>query len=138
MSVGRICVREVWTAQRGESIRQAAQRMAKANVGTLVVLDDDRRPVGIVTDRDAMTRCVAESLDPDGTTVGAIMSGSLTVTREETPIEDALSQMAGAHVRRMPVVDAEGRLVGIVTLDDVIDLLAEEAKTLGRVLRDSR
>lgn len=137
MSVGKICVRQVWIAEPEESVRQAAERMATQEVGTVVVLDPDRKPVGILTDRDVMIRCVVDGLDPDRTTVGEIMSSPVAMTREDTPIEDALSQMASCHARRMPVVDADSRLVGIVALDDVMDLLAEETTTLGRLLRRS-
>ena len=60
MSAGRVCVREVLVATPEESVREAARRMQKADVGSLVVLDPDRRPVGILTDRDVALRCVAE------------------------------------------------------------------------------
>jgi len=138
MSIGRICVREVWTAESGETIREAARRMVRHAVGSLVVLDDDKKPIGILTDRDAMTRCIADGLNPDTATVGELMSSPVTMVHEETPIEDALVQMASCQVRRMPVVDQRSQLVGIVALDDVIDLVAEEASTLGRLLRERR
>lgn len=138
MSVGKICVREVWTAESGETIRAAARRMVEGHVGSLVVLDDGRKPIGILTDRDAITRCIADGLNADTTTVGELMSSPVTMVREGTPIEDALEQMASCHVGRMPVVDDRGHLVGILALDDVIDLIAEETTTLGRLLRNRR
>ncbi len=137
MSVGRICVREVFLARPDESAEAAAQRMVKEGVGTLVVLDADRRPIGLVTDRDLMARCVAEGLQPATTPVHAVMSAPLALVRETTPIEDALSRMVSLRVRRLPVVDAEERLTGILALDDVLDLLGEEMAAVGRAVRRS-
>ena len=70
MSVGRICTREVDLAQMDESVWQAAERMHQRAVGTLVVIDDDKKPIGIVTDRDLVERVLAKFLDPGATTVG--------------------------------------------------------------------
>jgi len=138
MSIGRICVRDVWTAEPGESIRDAARRMADQGVGTLVVLDEKRIPVGILTDRDVATRCVVEGLDPDRTTVSELMTTPVVMVREDAAIEDVLVQMASCRVRRMPVVNARSELEGIVAVDDIVDLLAEETSTLGRLLSRTR
>jgi CBS domain-containing protein len=135
MSAGALCVRSVQIAEVGESVRAVAQRLAKEDVGTVVILGAAKRPVGIVTDRDVVLRCVAERRDPDATSVGAVMTAPPTCVHESTPIEDALARMAGAHVRRLVVVDTSGQLVGILALDDVLELLAEEATTVGRLLR---
>lgn len=134
MSAGAVCVRSVQIASPQESVREVARRMAKAGVGTVVVLGDDKQPVGILTDRDVALRCVAEQRDPDATRVGAVMTAPATCIPESTPIEDALSRMAGLQVRRLVVVDAKRHLVGILALDDVLELLAEEAVTIGRLL----
>jgi CBS domain-containing protein len=134
MSVGSICVRSVEIASPDESVRAVTGRMAKADVGTVVVLGEAKRPVGILTDRDVVLRCVAEKRDPDFTEVGAVMTTPATCVHESTPIEAALSRMAGAHVRRVVVVDEKEHLVGILALDDVLELLAEEAATIGRLL----
>jgi CBS domain-containing protein len=134
MSVGRICVRRVVIASHGESVRAAAERMLAEDIGALVVLDAERRPVGIVTDRDLVARCIAARQDPEKTTVGDVMSKPTARVLESTPIEDALGEMLRAGARRLPVVDDEGRLVGILALDDVIELLAEETATIGRLL----
>ena len=134
MSVGAICVRSVEIASPDESVRTVALRMANAGVGTVIVLGEGKRPVGILTDRDVALRCVAEKRDPDSTEVGAAMTAPPTCVHESTPIEDALARMAGSHVRRLVVVDDEERLVGVLALDDVLELLAEEATTIGRLL----
>lgn len=135
MSAGKLCSRDVVAADSGEKVRIAARRMAEHNVGTVVVVDEDRRPTGMVTDRDIAIRCVAEQRDPDGTTVWDVMTQPVHVIREDLPIDEALSKMAVAGNRRLPVVDDEGRLAGLLALDDVLDLLTEEAGMIGALLR---
>ena len=134
MTVGRICVRTVQTASPDETVLEAARRMAREKTGTLVVLDLERLPIGILSDRDVMVRCVAEGKDASSTAVSELMSTPVASVRDSMPIEEALAQMATCRVRRVPVVDNDDRLVGILALDDVIELLAEEAGTIGRLL----
>jgi signal-transduction protein with cAMP-binding, CBS, and nucleotidyltransferase domain len=134
MSVGKICIRRVVIASHGESLREAAGRMVAEDVGALVVLDAEKRPIGIVTDRDLVARCIAEGRDPARSTVGDVMSKPAARVHEGTAIEDALVEMMRARARRLPVVDDAGRLVGILALDDVLELLAEETATIGRLL----
>jgi CBS domain-containing protein len=105
------------------------------NVGTLVVLGGDRRPVGFVTDRDLMFHCIAEGRDPAGTPLEAIMAVPVVTVSEDLPIDDALARMAETHVRRLAVVDRAGCLAGLLALDDVLDLLSEEFTMIGRLLR---
>ncbi len=135
MSAGRICVRTVHIASPDESVREAARRMREADVGTLVVVDDKRNPLGVVTDRDVTLRCVAASRDPDATPVAAVMTAPAHCVSEATAIEEALGCMAGRGARRLVVTDDAGRLVGILALDDVLELLVEEAEVIGRLLR---
>jgi len=137
MSVGRICVRTVHVAEPGENAREAARRMANKGVGTLIVLDQDRRPVGFVTDRDLMFHCVAEGRDPNLTTLETVMSAPVVTAADDLPIEDALARMAETRVRRLAIVDAAGHLVGLLALDDVLELFAEEFAAIGRLLRGS-
>jgi len=137
MSAGRIAVRAVQVVGPGESAREAARRMVTEGVGTLVVLGGDRRPVGFVTDRDLMFHCVAEGRDPARTKVEAIMATPVVTVPEDLPIEDALVRMAETRVRRLAVVDRAGCLAGVLALDDVLELLAEEFGTIGRLLRGS-
>jgi CBS domain-containing protein len=135
MSVGAICVRSVQVATPEERLRPVVRRMAQADAGSVVVLGPDRRPVGILTDRDVALRCVARGLDPDATEVGVVMTAPVTCVDESTPIESALTRMLGIHARRLAVVDDAGQLVGILALDDVLELLAEELTTVGKLLR---
>ena len=138
MTVGRICTRTTHLADPHETVRTAARRMEDVNVGTLVVLDVNRRPIGIVTDRDLVLRCVARGLDPDETTVSQVMSAPPRCVVETAPIEDAMAILRRASVRRLPVVDDDGRLEGIVSVDDVVELLVEELEHLGRIVGCAR
>ncbi|KAA5539738.1 CBS domain-containing protein [Roseiconus nitratireducens] len=135
MSVGRICTREVDLAETGESVQDAANRMGERRVGSLVVIDDDRSPVGIVTDRDIAIRVAGRGLDPAMTEVAAIMTELPESVREDTPIETAIRIMRSGPYRRLPVVDDQEHLLGLITLDDVLDLLCEEFEEIGELLR---
>ena len=135
MSAGKICTRITHTATVDEAARAGAARMAQHGVGTLVVIDEKSRPIGLLTDRDLAIRVVAEGLDAESATVGEIMSKPVHSVGVDAAIESALSGMAGAGVRRAVVVDADGKLAGILALDDVLELLAEEAQAIGALVR---
>jgi CBS domain-containing protein len=137
MTIGRICQRDVDTADSKECARAAARRMATRCVGTLVILDREKRPVGILTDRDLAVRVLAEGLNPDTTPVADVMTLHPTTINENTSIEDVLALMRAKSVRRLPVVERQGRLVGLVSVDDVLALLAEEFRHLGKLLEKS-
>lgn len=122
-------------ASAAESIREAAVRLRDGEVGTLVVLDEAGCPIGILTDRDVAVRCVATGRDPATATVGELMSHPPVLVQEATPIEDALERMAGAATRRLVVVGDDGKLVGLLALDDVLELLVEETRSIGKLLR---
>ena len=135
MSAGKICSRTVHIASPDEWVIEAAQRMRDNNVGTLVVVDTQKIPIGMVTDRDITIRCVADGRDPETTNVIDVMSTVTGTVEENTPIETALSAMAATSVRRMVVTDEQGRLAGVLALDDVVELLAEEAEMIGQLVR---
>lgn len=134
MSTGRICIRDVDIAEVDESVCCIAQRMHQRGVGTLVVLNQRQEPIGIVTDRDLVERVLAKGLGSHETLVGQIMTSHPQTIMEEAPIESALSLMRSGRFRRLPVVDRDGKLVGLLSLDDVLMLLAEEFTTIGHLL----
>jgi CBS domain-containing protein len=135
MSVGRICVRTVDLADLDETAQVAASRMNTRNVGTLVVIDDQKSPVGIVTDRDLAIRVVGKGLDPNTTMLESVMSGLPDSVTENTSIESAIATMRRGPYRRLPVVDDQNRLIGLVSLDDILDLLSEEFEEIGKLVR---
>ena len=134
MSAGRICVREVDTATFDESAEVAAERMHQRAVGTLVVVNDSAQPVGIITDRDLVTRVLARGRMASDTLLRDVMTASPKTISEGDAIESALALMRRGNFRRVPVVDSNNKLVGLVTLDDVLMLIAREFSDIGRLL----
>lgn len=134
MSVGRICVRKIDVANVDESAQVAAQRMHARKVGSLVVVDKVGKPVGMITDRDLTVRVLADGLDAVQTRISEVMTRSPKAVNEEAPIEDALRLMRVGAFRRVPVVNGSGILVGLVTLDDILELLTEEFREIHNVL----
>ena len=141
MAVGEICNREVVIAEKALTVVDAAQLMRKHHVGDLVVVEEKdgrRHPVGIVTDRDIVVEVVAAEVNPDALKVGDIMGPEVATVRESEGLFEALRYMRDKGVRRMPVVDREGGLVGILTLDDLLSLLAEEMTELAKLVSHER
>jgi predicted transcriptional regulator len=134
MTIGTICCRKVDTAAPHESIRAAAQRMSARGVGTLVVTDAQDRVVGILTDRDVTVRVVATMRDPESTHVAEVMSDSVHTGFQGMPIGAALTLMRTEAVRRLVVVRDDGKVLGIVSLDDVLVHLAHEMGEIGRLI----
>lgn len=138
MTIGSICKRNIVVAPKGESIVDAAKRMRILHVGTVIVVaerDGKQVPIGILTDRDIVLSIVAS--DPEHLpflTVGDAMSNNLLTAPEDTSVADALKLMQERGVRRLPVVDHAGALVGIATADDVVRFLAEELGQLVQLM----
>lgn len=141
MNIGEICTRTVIIAARRTSIHDAAKLMREHHAGDIVVIDgseDKRIPVGIVTDRDMVIEILAEDLNSADLSVGDIMTGNLVTAGERDGLFETIQLMRSRGVRRMPIVDAAGGLVGIVSLDDLVELLAEELGDLARLMRQER
>ena len=134
MSAGQICSREVDIANYDESVLDAARRMRDRQVGALVIVDG-MTPVGVLTDRDLTVRVLAAGLDPPATRVSQVMTPSPTTIREDESIQTGLGYMRSGRFRRLPVVGHDGRLVGILALDDVLELVAEELADIGHLLK---
>jgi CBS domain-containing protein len=129
MGVGEICSREAVFARRNESVAQAARLMRVHEVGSVVVADErDGRcfPVGMITDRDIAVGVVALGVDPARSTVEGVMPEELVSVRETDGLGRALALMRAQGVRRLPVIDATGALVGVLSADDVLEVLTQE------------
>ncbi len=100
------------------SVAEAARLMDELNVGVVPVCEGERL-VGMVTDRDIVVRGIARDLDPRNCKLSDVMSGHVRTVHEDDDIDEVLNEMATAQIRRMPVVDSQDRLVGIVTLGDI-------------------
>jgi CBS domain-containing protein len=138
MSVGEICNREVIVIQRDATVVEAAKLMRQYHVGAVIVVEkrDGRQvPVGVVTDRDLVVEVVATELDENVITVGDIMAQEVFTIKESTASYEAIELMRRKTARRLPVVDETGELVGILTLDDALQLLSEELLDLAKLVR---
>jgi len=115
---------------RETTVLDAARKMTARNVGAVMVVDAQGRPAGIFTERDLMTRVIVPGLDPARTTLADVMTTRLLFARHDEPIEAVELEMQRMHVRHLPVVDAHGRLLGVVSLRDLLreDLRARAAE----------
>lgn len=138
MNVGEICSRVVVVAERDTPVQAAAKLMRDHHIGALVVTEGAagaRRPVGILTDRDLVVEVLAAGIDYATLTVGDIMSERPATLRETAGLFEIIGQMRGGGVRRLLVVDADEHLLGIVAMDDLIPLLAEELSALAQAIK---
>lgn len=133
MKIGEICTREVIIANRSDSALEIAKIMRQYHVGDVIVVDhsnDKNIPVGIVTDRDIVLELVAKEIDVSGVTAGDIMSTDLLITNEHEELSGVIQGMQLKGVRRVPVVDKQGGLLGIVSEDDLIEIIGEQLNNL--------
>lgn len=137
MSVGEFCNREVVIAQRDAGILELSQLMRTHHVGDIVIVDvsgeGQNIPVGIITDRDIVVELIACQVPFDTVTAGDIMSHELVTAGVRDGMWDALQHMRQKGVRRIIVVNEQGGLEGILTVDDLLELLAEELTSLAKV-----
>jgi CBS domain-containing protein len=133
MNVGEICNRTVVFADRRMTLSEAARLMREEHVGSLVVIDETERgrvPVGMLTDRDIVVAVVAKEVDAHTLSVGEVMSENPAIAHEADGMFDALHLMRSRGVRRVPVTSASGMLVGILTIDDVLEVLADNLREM--------
>ena len=136
MRIGEICTVETIHCKRDETVQGAALLMRKHHVGDLIVVDQvdgERIPVGIITDRDIVVSVIALGLDPASLLVGDIMSEDLLTAGQGDDVYDTIECMRTRGIRRVPVVDGDGSLTGIVSADDLLEFLSEEMGELSRI-----
>jgi CBS domain-containing protein len=136
MSLQRFTRKQVATIATDASARQAAELMRERHVGAIIVTEGGR-PVGMVTDRDLALRVVAANRDPNVPVAEVVSRKLLTLAVADT-IDQALFTMRREGVRRVPIVDREGSIVGMVTLDDLLVLLAGELSSTASAIIDNR
>ena len=134
MSIELLLRRPVCTLPPDAPCREAAQLLRDEGVGCVVV-SEDGRPLGIVTDRDLVVRVMAAGLDPGKTLLRDVMSGEPVFLARARSLEQVFATMREQRVRRVPVVDAEGRLEGVLALDDLLLLLAGQLGDLAEAIR---
>ncbi len=141
LSAGDLCTRATVVATRSVHITEAARRMREHHVGCLVVTDDQPEgavPVGLLTDRDIVTAVLANGLDPAKLCVEDVMSENPVTAGETESVLDVLASMRRAGVRRVPVVDGRGVLQGLLSFNDVVEVVGEEMAALVQVLASAR
>jgi CBS domain-containing protein len=128
MRVGEYCNREVVVVDTSSTVAEAARVMREYHVGDVVVVErkyGKQIPTGILTDRDIALEFVAVNIDPETISVGDAMSFELLTVNQDDDLMHVIETMRDKGVRRVPVVDADEALFGILSVDDVLDLLSE-------------
>jgi len=143
MNVDKACQRNVITVRRFDELSKAVQLMRERHIGYLVVVEPDvadgsQRPVGVLTDRDILITVVAREADVRTLRVDDVMTRQPLTVSETDPIDKALREMRRIGVRRVPVIGARGELAGILSLDDVLDVLAGELQNVAGSIRHGR
>ena len=139
MRIGEGCTRLVATCSRSTSALDIAQQMSALHVGDVIVVDDkggQLTPVGVVTDRDLVVKVMAAGIDAGSVQAGDLVGGMVETACESELMHDAVWHLRRKRVRRLPVVDAHGHLIGILTSDDVARFLADELTALNCIATD--
>jgi CBS domain-containing protein len=138
MSAGEYCNRDVVIVGAADSLRSAIQLMRTEHVGDVLVVEQvggANTPIGILTDRDIVLEIVAQDIDIDSVSVGDVMSDQLVTVTEDTGLDDTLDVMRSHGVRRMPVIDRSGNLQGIISIDDVLEVVADQVQKLAILIK---
>ena len=143
MQAGKICQRLVFTIEANDEVTHAAQLMREKHVGYLVVAEPDLvgqcvRPVGVLTDRDIVITVVAREVDPKTLKVRDIMTPNPVTIDEAESMETALQKMREFGIRRLPVIDRNGALMGILAADDILCVLAADTEDMVTAARTQR
>lgn len=141
MKVERVYTRSIVGVPRSSDLRNAASLMHKYHVGALLVTADDPEDFtveGLVTDRDIVVQAVAMDLAPGEVTVGDVMTPVVATIGEQADLHEALEMMRGAGIRRLVVTDADNRIAGFLSLDDVLDGMAAEFASLSGLIKNER
>jgi signal-transduction protein with cAMP-binding, CBS, and nucleotidyltransferase domain len=138
MNIGSICTRRMIAVDSASTLAQAAGLMREHHVGALIVTSQTAAGPcvsGIVTDRDLVIDVLARGLEPAGIKIGDLASDKIASVPEEADMAGAMGVMTAQGVRRLLVTDAEKRVTGIVSLDDLMDACAKELTALAAVIR---
>ena len=137
MNAGSVCKRGVVTVTAGEDLIGAAHVMREKHVGYLIV-SERRKVVGVLTDRDIVVGVLAQEVDARALKVGDVMTRDPLLIEEEQSIEAVLCHMREAGVRRVPVVDRSGALTGVLSIDDVLEQIAQDLLNIAGSIRNEQ
>jgi predicted transcriptional regulator len=141
MVISDFCERDVVTMTLDSTLVEAAKLMRHYHVGYIVVVEERNKqvfPLGIVTDRDIVIEVIATELDPQTITVGDIMLQKLLVIRDDADIVKTIDLMTNEGVRRLPIVNEKGTLVGVATMEDMLIKTANLFESFNRLLAKER
>lgn len=132
MRIADICTADVACISPRATVQEAADAMQRCHVGALVVIvDPQRRPIGVVTDRDIVIKVVAKGMNAQATSVANVMSTGVVTCGESHDVFDAIQRMKANGVRRLPVTREDGQLVGVVAADDILRAITSQLHGLG-------
>ena len=134
MDVDRIMSRNVASVPKKANLLEAAKLMDDESVGCVLILDGDEKPVGILTDRDLVVRGVAKGHAVEKTTVESVMSAHPFTVHRDEPIMLVARKMADKGIRRVPVVDEKGSVVGLVSVDDLLTVFISELSNVAAAI----
>jgi len=134
MSLRTLMSKEITSLPVTASVLDAAKFMTDMNVGSVIVMKGDT-PSGILTDRDIVTKVLARDKDPKTTKIGDIMVSPAVTISEDKGIFDATKMLSTHRVRRLPIVDAKGKIVGVIALDDLLIVLGQEMQNIASALK---
>jgi CBS domain-containing protein len=138
MTIGTICSRDVCVASRGAALTAAVETMSKRHVGAIVVVEEGAtglKPIGIITDRDVVCGQLNPPRDLFCLSVEDVMTSDLLTLTESCEVAEAIARMSEREVRRAPVVDRDGSLMGIISIDDLLPRLAADLGALAELIR---
>lgn len=141
MNIAQVCSRPALTIRTAQPLAQAAQKMIDLQVGALVVLEDgagSEHPVGMITDRDIVCAQLSHRADIHCLTVGEVMSAPAFCIAEEQGVEETIAALRARGCRRAPVTDGQGRIVGVIALDDLLPAVTDQLNALSRLMSAHR
>jgi CBS domain-containing protein len=137
MKVHEACSRPAVCCAAEDTVAQAAHIMREKHVGAIIVTKGSKqgdKPIGVVTDRDIALSVVAPELDARTITAGDIAQRGLVTAKEDDDLFAALKRMRSKGVRRLPVVNAQGKVTGLLALDDIVEVLVDEMNTIVKLV----
>jgi len=138
MKVRELCTLNTQVIEKSETAQAAAQAMQEAKVGSLVVIDmlpNGDIPIGIITDRDIAMKVAVHDVRPSMLLVEDFVSDNLLTVKEKEDVYDVLGKMRQKSVRRVPIVDKEGFLIGIISIDDILNFMVGELKEMTDIMK---
>lgn len=137
MDIYNICTKDVVVVDRHVGISEATSLMRARHVGDLVIVEGEA-PIGILTDRDIIIKALAKNVNIEQIVVGDIMSYELVTVNKNDSIMKVIDVMSHEGVRRAPIIDNSGKLVGVISLDDIIELLASALSKASDIIKRER